>query len=262
MRYGGTQFTFLFQSRRSISDRFRGYGIREFVTIQSMPGPLLGNDHGADFLIWQNEFENGLIGPARRLCRSPPRLPYPCSPWPRLSSGGRGGDPANQPTRPAWQPLVDAARRGVSVAVREGDGFFRSKGRSPPKTAEIGTQIAVYASPTVRDPASQRGLRKAVRADNATLQRIFASPVRYRSNSWFLPRAYSGGPKPRLPRSESKHDRADQEILLLRNFEGLSNQAASVVLEIEPDAASKRYGRALLRLRSVLLRDLPAEDHR
>lgn len=45
----------------------------------------------------------------------------------------------------------------------------------------------------------------------------------------------------------------DREILLMRNFEGLSNQEIAQVLDIEPDAASKRYGRALLRLRKVLV---------
>ena len=46
---------------------------------------------------------------------------------------------------------------------------------------------------------------------------------------------------------------ADREILLMRNLESLSNQEAAEVLQIEPVAASKRYGRALLRLRSLLL---------
>jgi RNA polymerase sigma-70 factor (ECF subfamily) len=45
----------------------------------------------------------------------------------------------------------------------------------------------------------------------------------------------------------------DQEILLLRNFEGLSNVEAAQVLGLDPAAASKRYGRALLRLRKLLL---------
>jgi RNA polymerase sigma-70 factor (ECF subfamily) len=44
----------------------------------------------------------------------------------------------------------------------------------------------------------------------------------------------------------------DREILLLRNFEELSSQESAVVLGIAPAAASKRYGRALLRLRKVL----------
>ena len=46
---------------------------------------------------------------------------------------------------------------------------------------------------------------------------------------------------------------ADREILLMRNLESLSNQEVAEVLEIEPVAASKRYGRALLRLRSLLV---------
>src|SRR3954462_13177172 len=44
----------------------------------------------------------------------------------------------------------------------------------------------------------------------------------------------------------------DREILLLRSFEGLSNQEAAQVLGVQPDTASQRYGRALLRLRREL----------
>jgi RNA polymerase sigma-70 factor (ECF subfamily) len=45
----------------------------------------------------------------------------------------------------------------------------------------------------------------------------------------------------------------DREILLMRNFEGLSNQEAAQVLQIDPATASQRFGRALLRLRKLLL---------
>ncbi|MBP7937624.1 MAG: sigma-70 family RNA polymerase sigma factor [Phycisphaerae bacterium] len=45
----------------------------------------------------------------------------------------------------------------------------------------------------------------------------------------------------------------DREILLMRNFEGLSNQEVARVFSIEPGTASKRYGRALLKLRELLL---------
>jgi len=44
----------------------------------------------------------------------------------------------------------------------------------------------------------------------------------------------------------------DREILLMRNLEALTNQEAAEALEIEPVAASQRYGRALLRLRKLL----------
>jgi RNA polymerase sigma-70 factor (ECF subfamily) len=46
---------------------------------------------------------------------------------------------------------------------------------------------------------------------------------------------------------------ADQEILLMRNLEGLSNHEVAQVLDLEPATASQRYGRALLRLRSILV---------
>jgi RNA polymerase sigma-70 factor, ECF subfamily len=47
-------------------------------------------------------------------------------------------------------------------------------------------------------------------------------------------------------------DETDREVLLLRTFEGLSNHEAAAVLDMESAAVSKRYGRALLRLRQAL----------
>jgi RNA polymerase sigma-70 factor (ECF subfamily) len=48
----------------------------------------------------------------------------------------------------------------------------------------------------------------------------------------------------------------DREILVLRHFEQLSNVEAAQVLDIQPAAASKRYFRALRRLKEVL-HDMP-----
>jgi RNA polymerase sigma-70 factor (ECF subfamily) len=45
----------------------------------------------------------------------------------------------------------------------------------------------------------------------------------------------------------------DRELLLLRNFEGLSYQEIGYLLGIEEAAARKRFGRALLRLRKLLI---------
>ncbi len=47
-------------------------------------------------------------------------------------------------------------------------------------------------------------------------------------------------------------DPIDREVLALRHFEELSNQEAATVLEIQPAAASKRYVRALERLKNAL----------
>jgi RNA polymerase sigma-70 factor (ECF subfamily) len=46
----------------------------------------------------------------------------------------------------------------------------------------------------------------------------------------------------------------DQEIILLRHAEGLCNSEIAEVLEIDPRAASKRYGRAIGRLSTELRR--------
>lgn len=56
----------------------------------------------------------------------------------------------------------------------------------------------------------------------------------------------------RLREAVAELPETDREILLMRNFEGLSNQEAAQVLGLEPAAACRRYGRAILRLRNVL----------
>jgi RNA polymerase sigma-70 factor, ECF subfamily len=57
----------------------------------------------------------------------------------------------------------------------------------------------------------------------------------------------------RVHQALARLSEADREILLMRNTEGLSNQEAAQVLGIEPATASQRFGRALLRLRKLLL---------
>jgi RNA polymerase sigma-70 factor (ECF subfamily) len=73
--------------------------------------------------------------------------------------------------------------------------------------------------------------------------------------------AAGSSPSKRLERSETARrvraalgqlSETDREILLMRNLEALSNQEVAEVLQIEPVAASQRYGRALLRLHKLL----------
>jgi RNA polymerase sigma-70 factor, ECF subfamily len=53
----------------------------------------------------------------------------------------------------------------------------------------------------------------------------------------------------------------DRAILGMRAWEGLSYEEAGARLEIDPATARKRYGRALLRLRALLLADGLTESH-
>ena len=48
-------------------------------------------------------------------------------------------------------------------------------------------------------------------------------------------------------------DPLDREVLALRHFEQLTNSETSQVLGLREDAASQRYGRALVRLKDMLL---------
>ena len=58
--------------------------------------------------------------------------------------------------------------------------------------------------------------------------------------------------KIRLQESLNSLDPLDREILALRHFEHLSNGEAAEVLGLDKSAASKRYARALIRLKDVL----------
>jgi RNA polymerase sigma-70 factor (ECF subfamily) len=59
----------------------------------------------------------------------------------------------------------------------------------------------------------------------------------------------------RVNQALSQLAEADREVLLMRHFEGLSYEEVGWALEIDPAAARKRYGRALLRLQKLLIED-------
>jgi RNA polymerase sigma-70 factor (ECF subfamily) len=57
----------------------------------------------------------------------------------------------------------------------------------------------------------------------------------------------------RVREAVSQLPEGDREVLVLRNLEGLSNQETARVLQMDPATASRRYGRAVIRLREILL---------
>jgi RNA polymerase sigma-70 factor (ECF subfamily) len=56
----------------------------------------------------------------------------------------------------------------------------------------------------------------------------------------------------RVGRAVAQLPEADREILLMRHAEELPYEEIACLLEVEPAAARKRYGRALIRLQKVL----------
>jgi RNA polymerase sigma-70 factor (ECF subfamily) len=69
-------------------------------------------------------------------------------------------------------------------------------------------------------------------------------------------------PSQHLDRSEIAHrvrqavlrlPESDRNVLVMRNFEGLSNPEIGFLLGLDAATVSKRHGRALLRLRKLLL---------
>ena len=58
--------------------------------------------------------------------------------------------------------------------------------------------------------------------------------------------------KIRLQEALNSLDPIDREVLALRHFEELTNAEAAAVLGLDKSAASKRYIRALVRLKDIL----------
>jgi RNA polymerase sigma-70 factor (ECF subfamily) len=56
----------------------------------------------------------------------------------------------------------------------------------------------------------------------------------------------------RLRQAVTQLPQTEREIVMLRHFEGLSNREVACLLGIDPAAASKRHGRAMVRLHRIL----------
>ncbi len=64
--------------------------------------------------------------------------------------------------------------------------------------------------------------------------------------------------KVRLQEALNRMDPLDREILVLRHYEQMTNGDAAAALGLDKSAASKRYTRALVRLKGILAA-LPGE---
>jgi RNA polymerase sigma-70 factor (ECF subfamily) len=89
-------------------------------------------------------------------------------------------------------------------------------------------------------------------------------PLPDRSSLLLAQQLIAAGPSPsqqlmqrefarRVREAVSQLPDTDREVLIMRNLEGLSNLEVAQVLHIDPATASRRYGRAVLRLRDLLL---------
>jgi RNA polymerase sigma-70 factor (ECF subfamily) len=56
----------------------------------------------------------------------------------------------------------------------------------------------------------------------------------------------------RLRQAMAELPQTDREVILMRHFEGLSNQEVGCLLGMDPGTVSKRHGRAMLRLHRIL----------
>jgi RNA polymerase sigma-70 factor (ECF subfamily) len=115
----------------------------------------------------------------------------------------------------------------------------------------------------VRKTAYERllNLRRDHRRGRRSVEREEPWPAR---SSLLLARPLvQGGPSPsqeaqarelaeRAGRAVAELAEADREVLLMRHAEDLSYEEIACLLDVQPAAARKRYGRALIRLQKVL----------
>jgi RNA polymerase sigma-70 factor (ECF subfamily) len=124
----------------------------------------------------------------------------------------------------------------------------------------------------IRKTTYQRllNLRRDHRRFRRALEREVPLPER---SSLLMARPLLAGPSPsrqvearefaeRLSRAVAELSEQDREILTMRHAEELPYEEIGCLLEIEPAAARKRYGRALIRLQRVLSEHGLLEDHR
>jgi RNA polymerase sigma-70 factor (ECF subfamily) len=108
-------------------------------------------------------------------------------------------------------------------------------------------------------------LLKLVRRHLDTAKRtvLLEVPLPDRSSFLLAQQLVAGGPTPsdeahrhelarRVRTGLAQLSETDRDIVLLRNFDGLSNSEVSQLLDVQPEAAKKRYARALLRLKKAL----------
>src|SRR5262245_53249163 len=115
------------------------------------------------------------------------------------------------------QRLVDEHRRHLGVAGRDAGREVSLYGGALPET----TSAALAAQLLGRLPTPSQA---AIRAERQI----------------------------RLQEALNSLDPIDREVLVLRHFEELSNGEAAAVLGLNKSAASKRYARALIRLKDIL----------
>jgi RNA polymerase sigma-70 factor (ECF subfamily) len=66
----------------------------------------------------------------------------------------------------------------------------------------------------------------------------------------------------RLQRALAKLDPPDRDVLLMRHYEDMSNGEVAQALGVSASGATMRYGRALFRLKEILLAELAAGESR
>jgi RNA polymerase sigma-70 factor (ECF subfamily) len=125
----------------------------------------------------------------------------------------------------------------------------------------------------LRQIACDRAL-KARRHHLASARRAVGRevPLPARSSVALARQLLAGGPSPsqqlnarelagRLRQAVAQLPAADREMIMMRHFEGLSNQEVACLLSLDPATASKRHGRAMLRLHRILFEGGLTESH-
>ena len=118
----------------------------------------------------------------------------------------------------------------------------------------------------IRKTAYQRLLHLRNRRCNAARRSVVREvPLPDRSSLLLAAPLLAGGPSPsqqaesrelaeRISQAVAELAEADRELLLMRHAQQMPYEEIALLLDVEPAAARKRYGRALIRLQKVLVK--------
>ena len=157
--------------------------------------------------------------------------------------------------------LLDRAQSGDAAAIGELLGMHRDSVRA---YVERRMDVRIRARVDSSDVVQEAGMEATRRLEEYLEKRPMPFRVWPEQSSVLLARqlaAPGGTPSQNVANAElaarvkvalARLDETDREILMLRAFEGLANAEVAQVLDLDISAASKRYARALFKLKQAL----------
>jgi len=144
----------------------------------------------------------------------------------------------------------DVVQEAQLEAVRRLDGYLQE----PPMPFRLWLRQIAYDRLLMLRRHHVQAARRSVERDVAISDQssLFLAQQILASGSTPSQQAVQRELVRRVQRALTELPEGEREVLVMRNLEGLTNRETAQVLDIDPATASRRYGRAVMRLREIL----------